>query len=286
MVRRGVLTADLHTFTNPPYVDGMTEFLEADLSSARFERVNLRNASFSEVYLNDGLFTRVDFTGAEVKGAKLHHVKLRSVELFDVEISGDLKGVVVNGVDIAPLVEAELDRRDPLRAKMRADDVPGFQEAWTIVRGLWTDTVERARKLPEETLHASVDGEWSFIQTLRHLNFASAAWVGRMILGDPAPWHPLELPWDEAPGWDGIPWDRDARPGLDEVLAVRRERQAMVAKVIDELTPEQLAGTVTMTEAGWPQLEEFPVEQCLSIVLNEEYQHRLYAERDLTALES
>jgi hypothetical protein len=60
----------------------------------------------------------------------------------------------------------------------------------------------------------------------------------------------------------------------------------MVAKVIDELTPEQLAGTVTMTEAGWPQLEEFPVEQCLSIVLNEEYQHRLYAERDLTALES
>jgi len=262
----------------------MTEFLEADLSSARFERVNLRNASFSEVYLNDGLFTRVDFTGAEVKGAKLHHVKLRSVELFDVEISGDLKGVVVNGVDIAPLVEAELDRRDPLRAKMRADDVPGFQEAWTIVQGLWTDTVERARKLPEETLHASVDGEWSFIQTLRHLNFASAAWVGRMILGDPSPWHPLDLPWDEAPHWDGIPWDREARPTLEEVLAVRRERQAMVSAVIDALTEEQLASRVSRTEPGWPQVEDFPLKECLYIVVNEEYEHRQFAERDLAAL--
>ena len=105
----------------------MTEFLEADLSSARFERVNLRNASFSEVYLNDGLFTRVDFTGAEVKGAKLHHVKLRSVELFDVEISGDLKGVVVNGVDIAPLVEAELDRRASSPAADRAGPAPPRQ---------------------------------------------------------------------------------------------------------------------------------------------------------------
>jgi hypothetical protein len=270
--------------TDPPYVDGMTEFLEADLSSARFERVNLRNASFYEVYLNDGLFTRVDFTGAEVKGAKLHHVKLRGVELFDVEISGDLKGVVVNGVDIAPLVEAELDRRDPLRAKMRADDVHGFREAWAIVQGLWAETVERARTLPEETLHTSVDGEWSFIQTLRHLNFASAAWVGRMILGDPSPWHPLDLPWDEAPHWEGIPSDREARPTLDEVLAVRRERQAMVSGAIDALTEDQLASHVSRTEPGWPQLEDFPLKECLYIVVNEEYEHRQFAERDLAAL--
>jgi hypothetical protein len=103
-----------------------------------------------------------------------------------------------------------------------------------------------------------------------------------MVLGDPSPWHPLDLPWDEAPGWDGIPWDRDARPGLDEVLAVRRERQAMVATVIDGLTAEQLSSSVTMEEPGWPQLEDFPLAECLLIVLNEEYQHRQYAERDLT----
>ncbi len=37
--------------------------------------------------------------------------------------------------------------------------------------------------------------------------------------------------------------------------------------------------------AGWPQEENFPLKECLGIILNEEWEHRLYAERDLTALE-
>ena len=106
-----------------------------------------------------------------------------------------------------------------------------------------------------------------------------------MVLGDPSPWHPLDLPWDEAPGWDGIPWDRGARPRLDEVLALRADRQATVRRVLEELTDERLAATFTRTEPGWPRLEEFPVRECLLIVVNEEWEHRLYAERDLTALE-
>ena len=106
-----------------------------------------------------------------------------------------------------------------------------------------------------------------------------------MVLGDPSPWHPLDLPWDEAPGWDGIPWDREARPTLDEALAVRRDRQAMVGGVLAALTDEQLASEVTRTESGWPQAEDLPVQQALRIVLNEEWEHRLYAERDLTAIE-
>jgi hypothetical protein len=133
-------------------------------------------------------------------------------------------------------------------------------------------------------MHTRVGDEWSFIETLRHLNFASAAWVGRMVLGDPSPWHPLDLPWDEAPGWEGIPWDREVRPPLDEVLAVRRDRQAMVTSVIESLTPVQLASTVSQTAPGFPQLEAFPLRECLLIVLNEEWEHRGYAERDLAVL--
>jgi len=172
----------------------------------------------------------------------------------------------------------------PDRKKMHPTTVAGFQEAWATLERLWAETEDRARALPPELLHERVRDEWSFIETLRHLGFASAAWAGRMVLGDPVPWHPLDLPWDEAPGWEGIPWDREARPSLDEVLAVRRKRQAMVRDVITALTPEQLDETVTRTEPGWPQLEDFPLAQCLFIVVNEEWHHRLYAERDLDAL--
>ncbi len=262
----------------------MTEFREQDLAGSRFERVSLRGAAFTEVVLDDAVMRAVDFTRTQFRGVLFRESRMRGVELVDVEIYGELQNVVVNGVDIAPLVDAELNRRMPERAKMRPDDPEGFRAAWAILERLWDGTIARARTYPEAALHSSVDDEWSFIQTLRHLNFASAAWVGRMILGNPSPWHPLDLPWDEAPGWDGIPWDREARPSLDDVLAVRRERQAMVGSVLESLTGEQLASAVTCTEPGWPQAENFPLRECLLIVLNEEWEHRLYAERDLTAL--
>jgi len=243
----------------------MTSFREQDLSGARFERVSLRDAQMRAV----------DLTGLQMRG----------VELVDVEISGELQNVIVNGVDIVPLVEGELNRRMPERAKMRPDDSDGFCEAWAILERLWKDTVARAMTFPAGALHLNVDDEWSFIQTLRHLNFASAAWVGRMVLGNSSPWHPLDLPWDEAPGWDGIPWDRDARPSLEEVLTVRRERQRMVRHLLESLTDDQLAIKLTRSEPGWPAMENFPLKECLRIVLNEEWQHRLYAERDLDRLQ-
>ncbi len=59
----------------------------------------------------------------------------------------------------------------------------------------------------------------------------------------------------------------------------------MVRGVMASLTDEQLGAKVTRTEPGWPQLEGFPVQECLRIVLNEEWEHRLYAERDLSVLE-
>lgn len=243
----------------------MTDFQDADLTGAHF-----RNA---------------DLTGARFTAVWFHDVVMKGVELDGVDIHGELRDVRINGVDVVPLIEAELDRRHPGRAKMRPTDPAGFAEAWDVLDRLWAGTVAKARALHPELLHASVDGEWSFIETLRHLAFATDCWVRRAVLGDPSPWHPLDLPWDEMPDTPGIPRDRRARPTLDEALALRRDRAATVREVIAGLTEESLAAmTVPVEGPGWPEPRAYPVRECLSVVLNEEWEHRLYAERDLAVL--
>lgn len=255
----------------------MAEFTHDDLSGSRFDRVDLTGAEFRASDLCHARFRGVDFRGVVMTG----------VEMCDVRIDGEFKNLLINGVDVAPLVEAELDRRDPDRPRMRPTDPAGFREAWDIVERLWDDTVERARALDPELLHESVGGEWSFIETLRHLAFATDSWVRRAILGDPSPWDPLDLPWDEMPDIPGVPRDREVRPSLDEALALRRDRMATVRTVIDDLTDETLSASTEPVEGpGWPPPESFPVREVLLIILNEEWYHRLFAERDLEALEA
>ncbi len=252
---------------------GMADFIGDDLRGARFERVDLGGAEFRAS----------DLAGARFRGVDLRGAVMRGVELVDVDINGLIANVRINDVDIGPLVDAELDRRYPDRVKMRPATPAGFREAWDVVERLWAGTVERARALDPARLHVSVDGEWSFIETLRHLVFATDAWVRRAVLGDPSPWDPLDLPWDEMPDVPGIPRDRTARPSLEAVLELRRDRMATVRRVIDGLTDESLDGhTEPVGAPGWPEPRSYPVRECLLIVLSEEWEHRLYAERDLS----
>jgi hypothetical protein len=61
---------------------------------------------------------------------------------------------------------------------------------------------------------------------------------------------------------------------------------ATVTEVIGGLTPQSLAaGTTPVAGPGWPPAESFPVKECLLVVLNEEWEHRRYAERDLAVLQ-
>ena len=82
-----------------------------------------------------------------------------------------------------------------------------------------------------------------------------------------------------------MPRDRDARPSLDVVVELRRDRTSTAREVIEGLTDESLnAGTEPVERPGWPESRRYPVRECLLCVLNEEWEHRLYAGRDLDAL--
>jgi hypothetical protein len=255
----------------------VADFSSQNLTGSVFEDVRLTGARFHDVDLSGARFHEVNLTGAMIRGSWL----------VNVDIDGQIENLRVNGVDVVPLVEAELNRRYPGRVKMRPADADGFREAWDILERLWQQTVGRARRMAPELLNERVEGEWSFIETLRHLVFATDAWVKRAILGEPAPWHPLGLPHDELPDRPGVPRDRSARPSLDEVLALRADRMATVRQVLAGLTDEKLAGmTEPVLEPGYPEPESFAVRRCLQAILNEEWQHRLYAERDFDVLDS
>jgi uncharacterized protein YjbI with pentapeptide repeats len=242
--------------------------------------------NFTGEDLRGARFEHVDLSGATFREAKLDRVLMRGMEVVDLDIDGYIGKLVVNGVDVAPLVEAELDRRYPERPKMRPTDPAGYREAWEIIERLWAGTVERARGLDPKLLHESVNDEFSFIETLRHLVFATDAWIRRAILGEPAPWHPLGLGCSGMDDIPNVPDDRAARPSLDEMLEIRRDRMDGMREVLANLTEEQLASdTVAVLEPpGWPESKSFPVARCLRCILNEEWEHRLFAERDLDLL--
>lgn len=160
-----------------------------------------------------------------------------------------------------------------------------YRAAWADLERLWSETVAKAQTLDEEQLHESVDGEWSFIQTLRHLAYATDVWVFAVVQQVPDPYDPLDLPFDGYERFpNGIVYDRDARPPLADVLALRGDRVARVRVFLEELTQERIVSTVDFESTGWPFTNNFHVGECLATVVNEEWHHRNFCERDLDLL--
>src|SRR5262245_25675997 len=190
-----------------------------DLQGARFVDTNLRGARFFGV----------DFCDVVIRGADVLRVEVDSPWLFD----GDTF-FRVNGVDVLPFVEAELNRRFPGRAQQRAGDPSGLRAAWDAVQRTWAATLERAAAMPDGTVDVSVDDEWSFAQTLRHLVHATDTWLGKAIFEREEPYHPLGLR-NSAEQVEAV------TPAYAEVLEARAGRVAMVSDFIDAVTVEELA---------------------------------------------
>jgi hypothetical protein len=265
--------------------DGASDIAYEDRTGTRFEKVRLTGASFEDVCLDGARFDDVVLRGATLRQVDLRGLRARDVWLEDIDITAEIGNLRINGIDVVPYVEAELDRLQPDRPKMRPTDAKGYREAWDVVERIWSETVDHARSFTPEQLHERIDGEWSFIETLRHLVFATDAWVCRALLGDPEPWDALDLPHDEMPDTPAVPRDRDARPTLDEVLGLRADRMATVRRVVDDLTDDALDGTTRpVSEPGYPEPQGYAVRQVLRIVLSEEWLHRQYAERDLAVV--
>jgi len=246
------------TFTRSDDLQG-AEFVEADLRGARFVRANL-----------SGVVMR----GVDAQGADVDAPWLLDGESF----------FRINGVDVVPFVEAELNRRFPGRADRRARDPDGLRAAWAALERTWAGALERVAAMPAGIVDVSVDGEWSFAQTLRHLVLATDAWLGRAILGIEQPFHPLGLAGagTEDDGLDTSIFATVA-PSYAEVLEARAGRVAMVRDFLATVTSDELAAT---RKNPWdPEYQETTLS-CLHVILEEEWEHHRYAVRDLEAIEA
>ena len=234
-------------------------------------------------------FTGLDFRGVTFRDCDMSNLKIAASDLVDVNISGWVrKSFIVNDVDVVEYVEAELNRRYPVRAQVAATNTADeYRATWNAIEDVWSQAVARARRLPESALHESVDEEWSLVETLRHLIFAADAWAGCAVLELAQPYHRLGLTHTDYSVADAaaIGIDLSAKPTLDEVLAVRTERLAMVHGIVDGLTAEELARPCLRPPApGYPE-QPRTVRQCIRVVMNEECEHYRYAMRDLAVLE-
>jgi hypothetical protein len=225
-------------------------------------------------------FVEADFSGAWFHGVNFSNVKISNAWLFNVEISGLVGNLSVNGIDVGAYVEAQLNERHPERLLLAPFDPDGMRTAWKTLEDLSAATLDRARALPADKLDESVNEEWSFLETLRHLVFATDRWITGPVLDDANPFHRLGMP---NPPHDELTmrmFEVEAKPTLDEVLAVRRERMSRVAELIDGIDADELNREVASPNGGTTT-----VMSCLHVVFRDAWWHDQYANRDLAILE-
>jgi uncharacterized protein YjbI with pentapeptide repeats len=240
---------------------------------------DLRGAEFVGADLRGASFVGADLSGVVMRAVDVHGAEIDSPWLFEGQ-----SFLRVNGVDVIPLVEAELNRRFPGRSERCAADPDGLRAAWAALQRTWATTLGRVAAMPAGTVDVSVAGEWSFAQTLRHLVMATDTWLGRAILGIGQPYHPIGQPHAGAKA-DGLDMSvfTTATPSYAEVLEVREGRVAMVRDFLATVTSADLAAT---HKNPWDPEGQMTTLDCLHVILDEEWEHHRYAIRDLGTIEA
>ncbi|MHA3701044.1 DinB family protein [Jatrophihabitans sp. YIM 134969] len=232
-------------------------------------------------------FEDEDLTDAEFRECDLTRARMIGVVVQDVVIDGLVRNLVVNGVEVSAYVEAELDRRHPVRVLNRSDDPDDLRNAYRQLQEAWRATVERLRRMPSGSEHRQVAGEWSAVQTLRHLVFVHDSWFRRCCLGSTRPFTAMGLASPFVPDQEEQGLDPAADPSLDDVLVVREAQAAELEHWLAGVTSTDLSAPAPVPAGpGWPPYAAGrSVLQCLQVVLNEEHEHHGFCVRDLDLLE-
>jgi hypothetical protein len=149
------------------------KFENSDMSGAVFHNVNLARAEFDDVSLAE---------------ARIHNANLSNLTIEDAFI----KGFTVLGFRVDQLIDAELDRRDPERVRLRMADccdpecVRAVLQHLGEVRAGFTEFLRAAD--PDNLTVRPAPDQWSAVENLRHLIFAEDLYLNRWLLQNEEPW--------------------------------------------------------------------------------------------------
>lgn len=195
---------------------------------------------------------------------------------MNVTVDALVENVVINGVDITEFVN-EHDPWYPLRGMLRPTTSADMRATWAAIEAAWAETTSQALALPEAALHDSVNGEFTFVESLRHVVFATDKWFTAPILAEPL--HPIGLPNNGSLDFPFPGLDLSSAPKMAEALQVRADRVARVRRFLEAVTQDQFGRSIDILENG-----PHPLLECLYTVFEEEFWHNRYVRRDLAIL--
>lgn len=228
--------------------------------------------------LTGAVFWGADLTGATFRDVNLTDAKISHAWLINVDIDALVDKFVINGVDVTSFVN-ERDPWYPLRAMLRPKTAEEMRATWAALEAEWAKSIARAQALGEAKAQQSVNGEYSFVETVRHLVFAMDKWFTVPVIA--GAFEPIGLPNKGSldARWPGL--DYSLAPSVDEALAVRADRATRFRNFLATVTIEDFNRPIDVSENG-----EHPLQECIYTVFEEEFWHNRYVVRDLALLEA
>lgn len=216
------------------------------MTGAVFRRVDLGGATFEDVNLHRAAFRNVNLGDVTIRGANLSGLTVESAAI---------DGLTISGIRVDELIEAELDRRDPERARLRMYDTFDPLEVKRVMERL--DAVRdefyaRLRGTPAEQLnHHTGPDAWSALEHTRHLLFAEDLYLNRWILRNDRPWCSLgHLPpfLENNPAFAEV--GIDPTQDLDAVLAAWDELHTGMLDFVGSVTSDILRRDTSDVDFG------------------------------------
>jgi uncharacterized damage-inducible protein DinB len=203
-----------------------------------FERRNIAGSVFRDVSLRGSVFEDVNLAEATIHNATLENARIEG---------SYIKGLTIDGICVDELIEAELDRRDPERLRLRIRDIhdpPSVLGVMARLEQLRSRFRELLRSAAPKRLatHPSAN-KWSALENVRHLLFAEDLYLNRLILQNRQPLDKLGLLPAHLVRWPGFEQvGSTPSEDLETILAAWDGVHAGTQAFLSDLTPERLRG--------------------------------------------